>query len=88
MAGGQGYEPSEAILQAIDILSRDINGKRDDKSIKISEVVKVLKEEFALILRHNQIKEEAEAKGFQTGGLHGYPVIKVKKELLDSLLPE
>jgi hypothetical protein len=89
LAGGQGYEPSEAILQAINILSRDgVNGNRVDKPIHISEVVRVVKEEFALALKPNQIKEEAEARGFQTSTLHGYPVIKVKKDLLDRLLPE
>jgi hypothetical protein len=87
--GGQGYEPSEAILQAINILSiDDVSHKRADKSIHISEVVRVVREEFALALRPNQVKEEAEARGFETRTLHGYPVIKVKKQLLDSLLPE
>ena len=88
MVGGRGYEPSEAILQAIDILSRDINEKRVDKSIRISEVVRVVKEEFALSLKPPQIREEAEARGFEAGRTAGYPTIKVKKELLDSLLPE
>lgn len=89
LKGGQGYEPSEAILQAIDILSRDeVSDKRVDKSIKISDVVRVVKDEFALTLKPNQIKEEAEAKGFETGTLHGYPVIKAKKARLDELLPE
>jgi hypothetical protein len=89
LAGGQGYEPSDAILQAINILSiNPTNDKREDKSVRISDVGRVVKDEFALTLRPNQIKEEAEAKGFQTSTLHGYPVIKVKKELLDALLPE
>lgn len=89
MAGGQGYEPSEAILQAIDILSRDsVSHKRVDGSVRISDVVRVVKEEFALNLKPAQIREEADAKGFQVGVLHGYPTIKVKKELLDTLLPE
>jgi hypothetical protein len=87
LAGGQGFEPGEAILQTIDILSRD-SSVRQDKSIHISDVVRTIKDEFALILKPMQVKEEAESRGFSTGMLHGYPVIKVKKELLDKLLPE
>jgi hypothetical protein len=89
LKGGQGYEPSEAILRAVDILSRDtVSQKRTDISVRVSQIVGVLKEEFVLTLKPSQIKEEAEAKGFETGMLHGYQVIKVKKELLDKLLPE
>ena len=88
MVGGRGYEPSEAILQAIDILGRDVNGERIDKSVRISEFVRVLKEEFALSLRHNQIEEEAKGKGFEAGKSKGYPTIKIKKDLLDRLLPD
>lgn len=89
LKGGQGYEPSEAILQAIGILSRDeVNNERIDKSIKTSDIVRIVKDEFALPLKPSQIKEEAEARGFQSSTLHGYPVIKVTKDLLDKLLPE
>jgi hypothetical protein len=89
LRGGQGYEPSEAILQAIDILSRDdVSHKREDKSVRISNIVRVVKDEFALTLSPNQIREEAQAKGFNVGVLHGYSVIKVRKDLLDALLPE
>jgi len=89
MKGGRGYEPSEAILQAIDISSRDsVSHKRVDMSVRISNIVRVVKEEFAIPLKPAQVKEEAEAKGFEAGSTGGYPTIKVKKELLDSLLPE
>lgn len=88
LKGGQGYEPGEAILQAIDILSQSETGKREDRSIRVSEVVQIVKEQFALTIKPNVVKEEAEAKGFQTGLSKGYRVIKVKKELLDELLPE
>ena len=89
LRGGQGYEPSEAILQAIDILSRDeVSHNRVDKSVRVSEVVRVVRDEFAITLKPTQIREEAEAKGFQVGVLTGYPVIKVKKDQLDALLPE
>lgn len=88
MRGGRGYEPNEAILQAIDIESRTPTGSRQDTSVRISEVVKTVREVFALDLRHNQISEEAEARGFDIGTLHGYPIIKVKKDLLDALRPE
>lgn len=89
MKGGRGYEPSEAILQAIDISSRDsVSHKRVDKSVRISDIVRVVKEEFAIPLKPTQVKEEAEAKGFEAGSTGGYPTIKVSKELLDTLLPE
>jgi hypothetical protein len=87
--GGQGYEPGEAILHAIDILSRDANSnERKDKSVRISEIGKIVKDEYALTIKPNVIKEEAAARGFETGTLKGYQIIKVKKELLDRLLPE
>ena len=89
LAGGQGYEPSDAILQALDILARDeISHNRTDRSVRISEVVHVAREEFALNLRHSQIRDEAEARGFEISRLHGYPVIKVRVDHLNTLLPE
>ncbi|MFC2044740.1 hypothetical protein ACFLT8_06085 [Chloroflexota bacterium] len=88
LAGGQGYEPSDAILQAFDILARGNNDQRIDSSIKISEVVPVMREEYAINLRPNQVEELAKAQGFEIGRSHGYKIIKVKKELLDKLLPE
>jgi len=48
----------------------------------------VVRDEFALSLKHNQIREEAEAKGFETTRTHGgYPAIKIRKDQLDKLLP-
>lgn len=89
LAGGQGYEPSEAILHALDILARDdISHARTDESVRVSDVVRVVRDEFALQLRPSQIKEEAQAQGFVAGILHGYLVIRVSRDLLDSLLPE
>lgn len=86
---GQDYEPREAILQAIDIASRDqVTEERRDKSVRISEVVRLVRDEFALALKHNQIREEAKARGFEIGRTGGYPTIKVRKDLLDELLPE
>jgi len=89
LEGRQGYEPSDAILQAIDIACRDeVSHERKDQSVKISDVVRIVKEEFSITLKASQIRDEANSRGFETGTLHGYPVIKVKKDLLDKLLPE
>lgn len=89
LAGGQGYEPSDAILQAIDIACRDdVSHERKDQSVKISDIVRIVREEFSIPLRASQIRDEANSKGFEIGRLHGYPVIKVKKDLIDALLPE
>jgi hypothetical protein len=88
LLGGQGYEPSEAILRALDILSRDeVSHNRKDTSVRISAIVAVVRDEFALNLKHTQITEEAQAKGFIEGVKNGYPIIKVTKERLDTLLP-
>lgn len=89
LRGGQGYEPSEAVLQAIDIKSRGPLGGRQDKTIKMLEIRQTIKDVFALSLNDNQIREEAEARGFTHTRVHnGYPAIKVTKKILDELLPE
>jgi hypothetical protein len=89
LKGGQGFEPSEAALRAMDILARnDLTSKREDKSVKLSDVVRVAKDEFAVILKQTQVSDLAKAKKFEVGTLKGYPVVKVKKELLDKLLPD
>lgn len=89
LAGGQGYEPRDAVLQAIDILSReDITHARKDGSVRINEVVEKVREVFALSLKPQQIQELAQALGFDIGRTAGYPTVKVKAELLDALLPE
>jgi hypothetical protein len=88
LAGGQGYEPSDAVLQVIDIRAREENNQRKDISIKISEIVPIVREEFALTLRPNQVEELAKAQGFEIGRSRGYRTIKVRKDLLDKLLPE
>lgn len=90
LKGGQGYEPSQAVLQAIDIESRkgEKNNKRQDKTVKMQELRKTLSEVFGLTLHDNQIAEEAQSMGFSTTKVHGYPAVKVTKELLDKLLPE
>ena len=88
LRGGQGYEPRDAIVQALDIACRNENHQRNDKSVKISDIVRIVREEFALNMRPAQVKDTAEGRGFETSTLHGYLVIKVRKDLLDTLLPE
>lgn len=93
LRGGQGFEPSEAILRALDILSRkeSVNHERTDKTVRVSEIVVVVRDEFAIYLRPYQITQEIttgeEFKGLEVVTLHGYPAIKISKGVLDKLLP-
>jgi len=72
LKGGQGYEPQEAVLKALDALARNAFGKRDTKSVRISDIKRFLWDEYELKMKGNQIMEMLGDLGFETKPISGY----------------
>ena len=81
----------EAILQVLDILSREKEGEdyiRKDKPIKVRDVRNTVKSQFALDIKPFCIEEVAKAIGFNITRIEeGYSAIEVTEAQLSKLLP-